>query len=131
MSCQECGCVIPSLNTLLCMSESHCILCKKSFCYTCQAPEKHNCSFGNKTRIQNTKQRLNEIKEHCNPYVFSKFEEQLSKIENFYQFGKDCRMKDREYKVNKFEGFFKYFEVFEMLELSIYIIEMQIVNKQS
>jgi len=60
------------------MSESNCILCKKSFCYSCSAPENHNCSFGNKTRIQKTKQRLNEIKEHCNPYVFSKFEKQLS-----------------------------------------------------
>jgi len=34
------------------------------------------------------------------------------------------RMKDCEYKVNKIKGFFNDFEVFEILELGIYIIEI-------
>ena len=123
MSCEKCGIATPSLNCLLCMSTSHCLLCKKTFCYVCSAPENHKCSFGNQERIMKTKTRLNQIKGKCDENIFKKLEKQLSKIEDFYKLGRNRRMEDREYSVSKSESVFEFFEVFEFLEISIYIIE--------
>jgi len=70
-----------------------------------------------------TKTRLNQIKGKCDENIFKKLEKQLSKIEDFYKLGRNRRMEDREYSVSKSESVFEFFEVFEFLEISIYIIE--------